>query len=94
MQGYYAGPLYKIAAEAIEREVFRRLARGEPAGRLKLVAAHTHRTWKDEAEVRELFAAQWQVELLERRDILAQEPGFRAEGVSALSTAVYRLQRR
>ena len=28
-----------------------------------------------------------------RRDILAQEPGFRAEGVSALSTAVYRLQR-
>mgnify|MGYP003617234831 FL=1 len=42
----------------------------------------------------ELFAAQWQVELLERRDILAQEPGFRAEGVSALSTAVYRLQRR
>ena len=48
----------------------------------------------DEAEVRELFAAQWQVELLERRDILAQEPGFRAEGVSALSTAVYRLQRR
>ena len=47
----------------------------------------------DEAEVRELFAPQWQVELLERRDILAQEPGFRAEGVSALSTAVYRLQR-
>ena len=47
----------------------------------------------DEAEVRELFAPQWQVELLERRDILAQEPGFRAEGVSALSAAVYRLQR-
>ena len=47
----------------------------------------------DEAEVRELFAPQWQVELLERRDILAQEPGFRSEGVSALSTAVYRLQR-
>ncbi|MBP8909296.1 MAG: thiopurine S-methyltransferase, partial [Pseudoxanthomonas sp.] len=47
----------------------------------------------DEAEVRELFAPQWQVELLERRDILAQEPGWRAEAVSALSTAVYRLQR-
>ena len=48
----------------------------------------------EEAEVRELFAPHWQVELLQRRDILAQEPGFRAEGVSALATAVYRLQRR
>ena len=53
MQAYYAGPLYKIAAEAVEREVFRRLARGEPAGRLKLVAAHTHRTWVDETAVRD-----------------------------------------
>lgn len=47
-----------------------------------------------EDEVRGLFAAHWDVELLERRDILASEPGFRAEGVTALSTAVYRLLRR
>jgi thiopurine S-methyltransferase len=48
----------------------------------------------DEAEVRDLFAPGWDVGLLERRDILAQEPRFREDGVSALSTAVYRLQRR
>ncbi len=41
----------------------------------------------------ESFAPAWRVELAERRDILAQEPGFRAEGVSALSTAVYRMRR-
>ncbi len=46
-----------------------------------------------EDEVRGLFAADWEVELLERRDILAQEPRFQADGVSALSTAVYRLRR-
>jgi thiopurine S-methyltransferase len=48
----------------------------------------------DEAEIRRLFAAQWDIELLERRDILAEQPGFREQGVSALSTAVYRLKRR
>jgi len=47
-----------------------------------------------EDEVRALFEPHWAVALLERRDILAAEPGFRAEGVSALHTAVYRLQRR
>lgn len=45
-----------------------------------------------QAEV-DAFAPAWQVELAERRDILAHEPGFRAEGVSALSTAVYRMRR-
>jgi thiopurine S-methyltransferase len=34
------------------------------------------------------------VPTLERRDILAQQPGFIAEGVSTLETVVYRLQRR
>lgn len=48
----------------------------------------------DEAEVHRLFADRWDIELLERRDILANEPGFRAEGVTALHTAVYRLSRR
>ncbi|HEV7130020.1 MAG TPA: thiopurine S-methyltransferase [Ktedonobacterales bacterium] len=46
-----------------------------------------------EAEVRELYGRDWQVETLERRDILAQQPGFIAEGVSVLETAVYRLSR-
>jgi thiopurine S-methyltransferase len=47
-----------------------------------------------EAEVRELYGREWTVEVLERRDILAQQPGFQAEGVSALDTVVYRLMRR
>ncbi|AKC87517.1 thiopurine S-methyltransferase [Pseudoxanthomonas suwonensis] len=48
----------------------------------------------EEAEVRVLFAPDWDVELLERRDVLAQEPRFREDGVTALSTAVYRLRKR
>ncbi|WP_349657358.1 thiopurine S-methyltransferase [Xanthomonas sp. 10-10] len=47
----------------------------------------------DAAKVQSLFQAPWQVQQLERRDILDQEPRFRADGVTALSTAVYRLQR-
>ena len=46
-----------------------------------------------EAEVRARLAPHWEVALLERRDILADEPGFRAEGVTALATAAYRLDR-
>ncbi|MGY0504300.1 thiopurine S-methyltransferase [Luteimonas sp. e5] len=46
-----------------------------------------------EDEVRALFSPRWEVELLERRDILAQQPSFIAEGVSALATAVYRMTR-
>ncbi|PKV12453.1 thiopurine S-methyltransferase [Xanthomonas prunicola] len=44
-------------------------------------------------DVHALFDAVWQVDQLENRDILDQEPRFRAEGVTGLSTAVYRLQR-
>lgn len=47
----------------------------------------------EEAEVRRRYAPQWNVDLLERRDILTQEPRFIAAGVTALATAVYRLQR-
>ncbi len=47
-----------------------------------------------EAEVRELYGPLWHVELLERRDILAQQPSFIEEGVTALDTVVYRLVRR
>jgi thiopurine S-methyltransferase len=47
-----------------------------------------------EAEVRELYEPDWYVEVLERRDILAQQPSFIDEGVTALDTVVYRLTRR
>lgn len=47
-----------------------------------------------ETEVHNLFAPCWEVERLERRDILANEPSFTAEGVTALSTTVYRMRRR
>jgi len=46
-----------------------------------------------EAEVVSLFRGAWSVALLERRDILAREPGFVAEGVTALATCAYRIQR-
>lgn len=47
-----------------------------------------------EEEVRTLFSPAWDVALLERRDILQQQPSFIADGVSALQTAVYRLDKR
>lgn len=47
-----------------------------------------------EAEVRTLYARDWQVTTLERRDILAGQPRFIDEGVTALETVVYRLGRR
>lgn len=46
-----------------------------------------------EGEVRAGLERDWTVELLERRDILADEPGFVAEGLTALSTVAYTLQR-
>lgn len=55
LKAYYAIPLYQLAGDAVQAEMHRRLRHGEPCGRLKLVAAHTHRTWKDEAEVREFL---------------------------------------
>jgi thiopurine S-methyltransferase len=47
-----------------------------------------------EEEVRRLFDRDWDVALLERRDILAQQPGFQAEGLTALQTVVYRIEKR
>jgi thiopurine S-methyltransferase len=47
-----------------------------------------------EAEVRDLYGRDWDVATLERRNVLAQEPGFVAEGVSALDTVVYQLSRK
>jgi thiopurine S-methyltransferase len=46
----------------------------------------------DEHEVRTLYGDRWTIDLLERRDILASQPRFIDEGVTALSTAVYRLR--
>jgi thiopurine S-methyltransferase len=46
-----------------------------------------------EDEVRAHLARYWHVELLERHDILAEEPRFAAQGVTTLTTAVYRLHR-
>ena len=45
-------------------------------------------------EVRALLDDDWRIDEIERRDILANEPGFVADGVTALSTVVYRAVRR
>ena len=45
----------------------------------------------DADEVQALYGDDWQVECLERRDILAAQPGFVAEGVTRLHTSAYRL---
>lgn len=47
-----------------------------------------------EDEVRGLYAPAWDVDVLERVDILPYQPGFVAEGVTALSAVAYRLIRR
>jgi len=47
----------------------------------------------DRTEVERLFAPRWHVEPLERRDILAQQPSFQAEGVTRLHTTAYRLEK-
>jgi len=48
----------------------------------------------DDAEVHDLFDKRWQVDRLEYRDILASQPSFSDQGVSALHTGVYALIRR
>ncbi len=47
----------------------------------------------DETEVRRLLKPALDITLVERRDILANEPSFQADGVTALHTAVYRLDK-
>jgi len=47
----------------------------------------------EENEILQRFANICAVELLERRDILNNEPKFQAEGVTELHTSVYRLRR-
>ena len=47
----------------------------------------------NEPEVRALFASGWHATVLDRQNILAQQPGFQTEGVTALETVAYRLER-
>jgi thiopurine S-methyltransferase len=46
-----------------------------------------------EDEVHALYDAHWKVDVLERRDILDEQPNFAAEGVTTLDTVAYRLAR-
>lgn len=48
----------------------------------------------DADEVHALFDRDWQIQRLEQREILDTQPAFRDEGVTALSTSVYRMDRR
>ncbi|TAN04265.1 MAG: thiopurine S-methyltransferase [Rhodanobacteraceae bacterium] len=48
----------------------------------------------DAVEVHRLFGGRWNIEQLERRDILASQPSFSDNGVTALHTAVYALTRK
>ena len=45
------------------------------------------------AEVGRLYGAGWEITPLEHRDILAEQPGLAARGLSALATDVFRLDR-
>lgn len=47
-----------------------------------------------EREVHELFGEHWDIDVLERRSIIEQQPSFLAEGVTALDTVVYALRRK
>lgn len=46
-----------------------------------------------EVEIRAAFGANWEITVLERRDLLPEEPHFAARGLSALMQVAYRLQR-
>jgi thiopurine S-methyltransferase len=48
----------------------------------------------EEDEVASRVGPDWMLGLLERRDILAAQPGFAAEGVTGLHTSAWRLRRR
>lgn len=48
----------------------------------------------DEGEVHRLFDPGWNIQQIDRRDILASQPRFSEQGVTALHTGVYALHRR
>lgn len=47
-----------------------------------------------EPEVQALFGRHWELRVLDRRDILAEQPGFQADGITALETVSYQLDQR
>ncbi|MBS7456022.1 thiopurine S-methyltransferase [Coralloluteibacterium stylophorae] len=80
------------------RELYARLPRG---CRGLLITLDYPQQQKDgppfavhDAEVRTLFANDWSIDLLERRDILAQEQDGLGAGLTELHTSAYRLVRR
>lgn len=84
--------------ERYAREVYSRL----PAGcRGLLITLEYPQHEKDgppfsvqEDEIDALYSPDWRLHRLERRDILAAQPGFSDEGVTSLHTSVWELQRR
>jgi thiopurine S-methyltransferase len=46
-----------------------------------------------DSDRRKLLDTKWEVVALERSDILKQQPAFQAEGVTALATTAYRIER-
>lgn len=80
------------------REVYARLPAG--CGGLMITLEYPQHEMEgppfsvDADEVAALFGAHWDLDLLERSDILAAQPAFREGGVTALHTGVYRLQRK
>jgi len=48
----------------------------------------------DETEVQALFSAHYDIQCLQRTDILAEEPRFKARGLTELHENVYRLQKK
>ena len=48
----------------------------------------------DQDHVQVLYEREWNIDLLEHRDILDTQPGFVAEGVTRLFTTVYQLERK
>ena len=48
----------------------------------------------DEARVRALFHHDWSIEVLERQDILANQPAFQTQGLTSMHNTAYQLRRR
>ncbi|MGH8146993.1 MAG: thiopurine S-methyltransferase [Rhodanobacteraceae bacterium] len=83
--------------ERLAREVYAKLPKGS-RGLLIVLDYPPHEMEGppfpvDETEVHRLFGTDWEIGQLERRDILAVQPHFLEQGVTALHTAVYALRR-
>ncbi len=76
-------------------EVYRRLPRGCRGLMITLEYPQAEKSGPpfsvDEPELRALLEPDWRIEVAERRDILASQPAFSEQGVTALDTVVYRL---